>query len=327
MMRWLRMCSIVQSERSSFDGLDGLHVGEHLEQRLQRVVVLVAVREGARGAAAVVDQVEAHVALLVGDAAERLDLGGVHDGRVEAGLGALVQEHRVEHVPGSGVEAERDVGQAERGVHARQLLLDEPDALDGVGAVVAALLDAGGERERQRVEDEVGRLEPVALDGQVVDLAGGRELRLRGAGLADLVDAGAHHRGAVVAGHREEAIEARARGVAVLEVHRVEDGSPTDPLQRGLDDVGLGRVDHQRRVDLGGEAAGDLLHVDRAVAAHVVDAHVEHVRAFLDLVGRHLEARSQSPSSIASRNFLEPLALVRSPMPRYAVSWSKGTSE
>ena len=34
---------------------------------------------------------------------------------------------------------------------------------------------------------------------------------------------------------------------------------------------------------------------------------------------------SQSASSIASRNFFEPLALVRSPTTRNELSWVKGT--
>ena len=46
-------------------------------------------------------------------------------------------------------------------------------------AVAAALLDAGGEGERQGVEDEVGGLEAVALDGEVVDLRGDPELPAR----------------------------------------------------------------------------------------------------------------------------------------------------
>ena len=87
----------------------------------------------------------------------------------------------------------------------------------------------------------------------------------------------------------------------------------------------LGGVEHQRHAGLGGEALGDLVHVDGAVAADVVDAHVEHVGAFADLLVRHLRALSQSPASIASRNALEPLALVRSPMIRKLRSCSIGT--
>jgi hypothetical protein len=63
--------------------LGRLDVLEHLEQLGERVVAGVgAVAAGA----AVVDEVEADVALLLGDLVERHDLGGVHDGRVEAGL-------------------------------------------------------------------------------------------------------------------------------------------------------------------------------------------------------------------------------------------------
>jgi hypothetical protein len=51
---------------------------------------------------------------------------------------------------------------------------------------------------------------------------------------------------------------------------------------------------------LGGEAPGDLVHVDGAVATDVVDAHVEHVRAFLHLSRAIATHVSQSDSSIAS---------------------------
>ena len=53
---------------------------------------------------------------------------------------------------------------------------------------------------------------------------------------------------------------------------------------------GLGGVEHQRGAGLGGEALGDLVHVEGAVAADVVDAHVEDVGALLDLVLGHLHA-------------------------------------
>ncbi len=88
-------------------GLRRLDVGEDLEELVQRVVAGRAVAAG--GAAAVVDQVEAHLALLVGEAVERHDLAGVDDGRVEPGLDALVQEHAVQRVAGRRGEPEADV--------------------------------------------------------------------------------------------------------------------------------------------------------------------------------------------------------------------------
>ena len=86
-------------------GRAGVHLDalEERQELLQRVVVV---------GAAVVDEVEADLLGPLVDAGERQDLGRVHDGRVEPGLHALVQEHRVEHLAGGGVEAEGDVGEA-----------------------------------------------------------------------------------------------------------------------------------------------------------------------------------------------------------------------
>ena len=122
-----------------------------------------------------------------------------------------------------------------------------------------------------------------------IDL-GRLQLPLGRAGLALLVDAGAHDGGAVLAGQRQEAVEPGAGRVAVLEVDRVEDGAAADPLERRLDHGRLGGVDHQRDGGLGGEARRDLVHVGGAVAADVVDAHVEDVGALLLLLPGHGDA-------------------------------------
>src|SRR5690606_41491089 len=123
---------------------------EHLEQRLEGVVAL---------AASVVDEVEADVDLLLGQLAERGDASGVHDGRVEARLLALVEVDGVEGVAGCGLEAEGDVGQSEDGVDPWQLLLDEPYPLDGLDAVAAALLHSRAARaEIGRSSCRAGRL-------------------------------------------------------------------------------------------------------------------------------------------------------------------------
>ncbi len=58
----------------------------------------------------------------------------------------------------------------------------------------------------------------------------------------------------------------------------------------GLEHRRLGGVEHERHARLGGEALGDLVHVDGAVAADVVDADVEHVGALADLLVGHLRA-------------------------------------
>jgi hypothetical protein len=213
------------------------------------------------------------------------------DGRVEARLDALVEEHRVEHVAGGGGQAEAHVGDTERGVHAGQLGLDAPDRLDRVHGVAAQVLVAGRQGEGQGVEDEVARRQPVAGGGQVVDAVGDPQLPLDVAGLAILVDEQADDGGPVLAGQPAHPVEAAALALAVLEVGRVEHGPAAQVLQPGLDDLRLGRVEHQRHRDLRGVAAGQLVHVDRAVAAHVVDAHVEDVGTLALLVAGDAHAR------------------------------------
>ena len=218
------------------------------------------------------------------DAVHGHDARRVHDGRVEARLPALVEEHAVEHVTGRGLEAEADVRQSEDGPHVRDLALDAADPFDGLDAVLAALLDAGGERERVAVEEQVGGFDAVAVDGQVADAAGDLDLPVGGARLAVFVDAHAHDGGAVLARERHHAVEPLARLFALFEVGRVEDGLAADVLEARLEHLRLGGVEHQREARLGGDPAHDLGHVVGAAAADVVDADVEHVGAFLDLL-------------------------------------------
>ena len=251
---------------------------EEPQELLQRVVTVRP---------AVVHQVEAHLLGPLVDAGEREDLRRVHNGRVESRLHALVQEHRVEHLAGGGVQAEGHVGEPEDGRDAGQLALDAPDALDRLDSVLAALLHACRQRQGQRVEEQVLGGEAVALHGDVADVAGGAHLPLRRSGLTLLVDARAHDGGPEFAGQPEEGVEACAGLVSFLEVDRVEDGPPPDPLQRGAHDGPFGRVDHERHAGLGAQPARDLGHVGNTVSARVVDTDVNQVRALLDLVARH----------------------------------------
>ena len=212
------------------------------------------------------------------------------NGRVQTRLDALVQEDRVEDLAGGRVEAEGHVGQTQHGRHAGQLGLNGPDALNGLDAVLPALLHARRQRQGERVEEEVLGRQPVTLDRDVADVAGGPQLPLRRAGLALLVNAGADHGGAELAGEAQERVEPGARTVALLEVDRVEDGPAAEPLQRGAHHRPLGGVDHERHARLRAEPAGDFGHVGHPVGAGVVDADVNEVGAFLDLVPRHADA-------------------------------------
>ncbi len=189
------------------------------------------------------------------------------------------------------LEPEADVRHAEDRRDTRELGLDAADRLDRLHAVAAEVLLTRAQREREHVEDEVGGLEPVLVDGEIVDAPAHAELPVGGARLALLVDREADHRGAVLPREREHPVEARARPFAVLEVGRVEERLAAGVLEAGLEDLGLRGVEHEGERCLRREATGELVHVGDTVATDVVDAHVEDVRALLHLLARHLHAR------------------------------------
>jgi hypothetical protein len=138
----------------------------------------------------------------------------------------------------AGVRPEADVADPERRVAAGDLRLDPADRLHRLHRVAAEVVVAGAERERQRVEDQVGRREAVALGRDLVDAVCDLELPLDVTGLAALVDEQADDGRAVLAGEREHTVHPAARELAVLEVRRVEDRPPADVLQRGLETCG-----------------------------------------------------------------------------------------
>ena len=73
------------------------------------------------------------------------------------GLDRVIQEHRVHRLAHRIVAAERErhVADAAADVRMRAALADLARGLDEVDAVVVVLLDAGGDREDVRIEDDV----------------------------------------------------------------------------------------------------------------------------------------------------------------------------
>ncbi len=188
-----------------------LHAGEHLEEPLQRVVARTP---------PIVDEVEADLALLLGEARQRDDAPGVHDRGIEPGSDALVQEHRVERVTSRGAEPERHVRHAEHRERSWDLGLDPADRLDGRDRVTAQVVVTRRQRERQGVEDQIARVQPIARRREVVDAVCDLHLPLDVTRLAALVDQQADDRGAVLRGEAHHTVEARAGRFAVLEVRR-----------------------------------------------------------------------------------------------------------
>ncbi len=141
---------------------------------------------------------------------------------------------------------------------------------------------AGRQRERQAVEDQRVAVEPVLVAAQLGDPLRHLELALGGLGHPDLVDRQRDQRRAVGLDDRHDPVELVAAG---LEVDAVDDRAARDLLQRGLDHVGLGRVDLDRRRLGQRDALDDPAHLlGLVLALGQRDADVEHVGAAGDLI-------------------------------------------
>ena len=302
---------LVEWERRQLLGLGllgrlGAHPGEQVEEPAQGVV---ADRAVLGVLAAVVDQVAGDRQLLLADPGDRQDLARVHDGRVQSGLDALVEEHRVQHLPGRGVQAEGDVRQAQGGLDVGMCVLDPADRLDGLDAVAAGLLLAGGDREREAVDEDVLRGDAVVV-AQVGDEAvGDAQLPVGSARLAVLVDGQGDDPSPVLLDQRDDLGEPRAGAVPVLVVDRVHDRATAEHLQPGLEDGRLGGVQDDRQGRGRGQPAGQLAHVVDPVAAHVVDAQVEQVRAVADLLAGDLDAGLPVPGQHRLAEGLGPVGV------------------
>mmetsp|Transcript_30482 Transcript_30482/g.79140 ORF Transcript_30482/g.79140 Transcript_30482/m.79140 type:complete len:974 (-) Transcript_30482:1460-4381(-) len=295
------------------DALDE-RVREALVDRLLAPLELVGVADGRRAAALLV------LLLLLGELEQPLDVlavgrvvehdlldvrahrlgdvgvdghgARVHDAHRHAVLDGVVQEDGVDGLAqrGEATEAEREVGDAAGHLSARQVVGDPLGGLDEVLAVVVVLGKAGGDREHVGVEDDVVRREAdLRADQQVVRALADADLVVEARRLANLVERHDDDGRAVALddlGLLDEVL------LALLEGDRVDDALALAALEARLDDVELGRVDHDRQlgdVGLGDEHVEELLHGVLAIEEALVHVDVDDLRAGLGLRARDLE--------------------------------------
>ncbi len=248
-----------------------LALGKLRHEGVQRIVAL---------APPVEDQIAGERRLFGRDLVQRHDLGGMQNCAGQPALERLIEKHRVEHVAGGRVEAERDVREPEDDLNLRELGADRGDRIERRDPEAAVVLVAGADREGQGVDQKVRAWQAVAVAGEVDQAAGDLELASHVLGHAGLVDRQRDHAGAELA---RELHALRGRLLAVLEVDRVQDRLAAIELERGLEHRQLGRIEHQRAVDGAAQARDDLGHVAALVATDVGGADVERVRALLGL--------------------------------------------
>ncbi len=226
-----------------------------------------------------------HRALVRRDRREALELLGVHDREVEPGPGGVVEEDRVHHLAGRGRQPEGHVRDPEHGPAAGQLGLHGTQPLEGLDRAPEIGLVAARHREDQRIDHQVLVGEAEACDQQVAGAARDLQLVLAGESLAALVDAARHHRGPEA---REQGGDRGDPLLAVLEVDRVDDRAALAEGEGELDRVGVGRVDHDRRLGRANQALVEDRHVGDLVALGRLQADVDDLRPAADLAAGDL---------------------------------------
>ncbi len=171
----------------------------------------------------------------------------------------------------------------------RQLSADLSRRLDEGDAIAVMLVDAGGDGEDVRVEDDVFGREARLLDQQLVRAAADRHFPLERVSLTLFVEGHDDDRGAIGAHQPRLAQEGL---FALLHRDRVDQRLALHAFQSRLDHGEFRRIDHHRHardVGLGGDQIEEFDHHRRGVDQPLVHVDVDDLRAALDLIARHRE--------------------------------------
>ena len=167
---------------------------------------------------------------------------------------------------------------------------DPPRRLDEVDAVIVVLLDAGGDGEDVRVEDDVLGREADLLGQELVGAGADLDLARLGVGLALLVEGHDDDGGAVGAARAGHA-RRNASSPSFIEIE-LTIGLPCTHFSPASMTAHFERVDHHRHagdVGLGGDEVEELDHRLLGVDQALVHVDVDDLRAVGDLVARDVE--------------------------------------
>ncbi len=145
-------------------------------------------------------------------------------------------------------------------------------------------LDAGGDGEDVRVEDDVLRRKAGLLGQEAIRALADFDLALEAIGLAALVKRHHHHRRAVPA---DQLRLAHKLLFAFLEADGVHDALALEALEAGLDDRPFRAVDHDRHtgdVRLRSDEIHEGRHGLLRIEHRFVHVHIDDLRAVLDLL-------------------------------------------
>ncbi len=114
------------------------------------------------------DQLAMIFTLVLIDFIERQDLLRVYNCCVQASFYRVMKKYGVENLANVRIESKRYVAHAEDRAHAREVLLDQANAIECLETEFAVVFVSGRERERQSVEHEIAGSHAGA-HGQIIN--------------------------------------------------------------------------------------------------------------------------------------------------------------
>ncbi len=181
--------------------------------------------------AAVEDQIFSQFPLVSRNFPERHNVRWVNDGEIKPRLDAVVEKNGVDDLAGGRIDTERNIRHAQHRQNARERFFDQADAFDRFDCRVHELRIAGRQWERQRIEDQILRRQPIFLRDDIVNHGGDFDLALARFGHALFIDRQRYHCRAVSHRQRHHRFNLAA---AIFHIDGVDDGAPWILLQRIL---------------------------------------------------------------------------------------------
>ena len=169
------------------------------------------------------NQIFAEFTLVLGNFGIRADMARVDNRGVEPRRHGVEQKDRVQCCPGMRRDAEAQIAHTQRRKAAGDVFFDQTDAVECLDRGAAQFFLAGGDGERQHVEDQRLGRHPKLLAGDGGQALGYLELALGRMRHPGLVDGHRHRRRAVAGNERHDFVDFLT--ATTLERYRVDDGA------------------------------------------------------------------------------------------------------
>src|SRR5690606_37756631 len=206
-------------------------------------------------------------------------------------LNRVIQEYGVNSFANRVItpEGEGDVADAARNIGIGQVFTDPASGFNEVHRIVVMLVDACGNRENVRVENNILGREANSGE-QVVGALTDFSLTLESVSLTGLVKCHNHRSSAIVhtgAGFLQEV------SFAFLEADGVDDGFTLDALQSSFDHLPLGGIHHDGdpgNIRLRGYQLEELLHDFSGFHHPFVHVDVDHLSTIFHLIAGNAQS-------------------------------------